>query len=129
MSKKPANPPEKAVEKAEEKSLPATGAQADQMPEKALETPIAKVDEFNPSVISDRQGSPPEKVVKKVEETNLSATSAYLVGNCPILLDGVLYQPYDEILLTEAQAARLGKKVAFLPPSSANTNLLSNSAS
>lgn len=41
-----------------------------------------------------------------------AATRVYVVGSCPILLDGDLYLPGEEIALTEPQAARLRLKAA-----------------
>lgn len=38
-------------------------------------------------------------------------TALYVVGACPVLHDHEVYQPGDELELTEAQAARLGDKV------------------
>lgn len=38
-------------------------------------------------------------------------TSAYLVGDCAIQHDGVLYPSGAEIALSAAQAARLGRRV------------------
>jgi len=35
----------------------------------------------------------------------------YRVGACPVLHDHEVYQPGDELELTEAEAARLGDKV------------------
>ena len=39
------------------------------------------------------------------------AKALYLVGACPVLHDHEVYQPGDELELTEAEAARLGGKV------------------
>lgn len=55
---------------------------------------------------------PAAKAPGKVEAKEAPATSVHVVGSCPILLDGDLYQPGDEIALTEAQAARLLKTAA-----------------
>lgn len=53
---------------------------------------------------------------RKAEEAGASgATAAYLVGNCPIQHDGVLYQPGHEIDLTPEQAARLRRHVTAIP--------------
>ena len=38
-------------------------------------------------------------------------TALYVVGACPVLHDHEVYQPGDELELTEAEAARLGGKV------------------
>ncbi len=38
-------------------------------------------------------------------------TTAYVVGNCPIQHDGVLYPVGADIPLTDAQAERLGDRV------------------
>lgn len=40
-----------------------------------------------------------------------NAKALYLVGACPVLHDHEVYQPGDELELTEAEAARLGSKV------------------
>jgi len=48
----------------------------------------------------------------KGEDQEVLVTSFHVVGSCPILLDGDLYQPGDEIALTEVQAARLCKTAA-----------------
>jgi len=42
-------------------------------------------------------------------------TATFLVGDCPIAHDKEIYQPGDEIALTEAQAKRLGAKVKPAP--------------
>lgn len=39
------------------------------------------------------------------------AKALYVVGACPVLHDHEVYQPDDELELTEAEAARLGDKV------------------
>ena len=39
-------------------------------------------------------------------------TALYVVGDCPVLHDHEVYQPGDELELTEIQAARLDDKVA-----------------
>ena len=39
------------------------------------------------------------------------AKALYLVGACPVLHDHEVYQPGDELELTEAEAARLAGKV------------------
>lgn len=39
------------------------------------------------------------------------AKALYLVGACPVLHDHEVFQPGDELELTEAEAARLGSKV------------------
>ena len=38
-------------------------------------------------------------------------TALYVVGACPVLHDHEVYQPGDELTLTESEAARLGDKV------------------
>lgn len=48
---------------------------------------------------------------RKADEAGTGATAAYLVGDCPIQHDGVLYQPGHEIDLTAEQAARLRRHV------------------
>lgn len=53
---------------------------------------------------------------RKADEAGAVAeTSAYLVGDCPIQHDGVLYQPGHEIALTADQAARLRRHVTAIP--------------
>lgn len=42
---------------------------------------------------------------------NASSKTLYVVGACPVLHDHEVYQPGDELELTEAQAARLVGKV------------------
>ena len=44
-------------------------------------------------------------------EAASKAKALYLVGACPVLHDHEVYQPGDELELTEAEAARLGGKV------------------
>ena len=44
-------------------------------------------------------------------KTGSKAKALYLVGACPVLHDHEVYQPGDELELTEAEAARLGGKV------------------
>lgn len=41
----------------------------------------------------------------------IKAKALYQVGACPVLHDHEVFQPGDELMLTEAEAARLGGKV------------------
>ncbi|MBH2010286.1 MAG: hypothetical protein I8H71_11345 [Xanthomonadaceae bacterium] len=58
----------------------------------------------------------PEKAAAKSKagDEETPQTAAYTTGACPILLDGELYEPGTEILLTQAQAARLGINVTAI---------------
>lgn len=42
------------------------------------------------------------------------STATYIVGDCPIQHDGVLYPCGHDITLTPAQAERLGRRVAAI---------------
>ncbi len=44
-------------------------------------------------------------------EAPRKSKALYRVGDCPVLHDHEVYQPGDELELTEAEAARLGGKV------------------
>lgn len=48
--------------------------------------------------------------------TDNKPKAMYIVGACPVLHDHEVYQPGDELALTEAEAARLGDKVAAVKP-------------
>lgn len=53
---------------------------------------------------------------RKADEAGAVAeTGAYIVGDCPIQHDGVLYQPGHEIALTTEQATRLRRHVTAIP--------------
>ena len=47
-------------------------------------------------------------------EAPRKSKALYRVGDCPVLHDHEVYQPGDELELTEADAARLGRKVTAL---------------
>mgnify|MGYP001397339371 FL=1 len=61
---------------------------------------------------------------RKAGEAAAEPASAYLVGDCPIQHDGVLYQPGHAIALTEAQADRLGNKVAAVAAAAVQPTIL-----
>ena len=48
---------------------------------------------------------------KPTAASKVSAKALYIVGACPVLHDHEVYQPGDELELTDAEAARLGGKV------------------
>ena len=51
---------------------------------------------------------------KSTAASKVSAKAMYVVGTCPVLHDHEVYQPGDELELTEVEAIRLGGKVSAL---------------
>lgn len=75
--------------------------------------------------VATRKPAPPKPVTaaaqRKADAAGAGDTADYIVGDCPIQHDGVLYLPGHEIALTAPQAERLGERVTAIAPAAPGT--------